>query len=72
MSHTVSVESSHPKFFPREALSTDLVTPVGHDAWRSVSPKPMKPVDADRLPDGYVDGLADGPYPGMFVQTCLN
>jgi hypothetical protein len=43
------------------------------DLWMSYFPNLTKRIDSGRLPYGYFgDGPADGPYPSMFVQRCLN
>jgi hypothetical protein len=75
VNQTASVERPRRKFLARVRPSTDLARVEklgGHDAWRSASTNSTKPINAAPPPDGYVEGLADGPYPGMFVQQRLN
>ena len=75
MIQTASIETPRRKFFAEDKTLTDLLTVgnlAGCDARRSVSSHSAKPIDADPPSDGYVECLADGPYPEMFVQRRLN
>ena len=45
----------------------------GSDRWAGVYLTPTKSAKAGPVVAEYVgDGPSDGPYPGMFIQRCLN